>query len=974
MPVVNLQHAFQKAIPNWDPAKHPRDRDGQFIETGDFVRAYENALATEPVVVGRVVASYFAPDGRMFIGVDNTFGYVQWFRPKQLEHVAVKATLGKKKDYTPSLPLPSVDAQYDEVFWDDPNNVFGNHAAIPDGEPGTITAKDLDDEFKELIGLEKAATPSVVPQDDEPKLPAGKTPEDMLRMIGTSFENKYNKNTGIIYPGGVAGFKLHLDQAIDEPDFDKASAQLKALMKHAKLGGKQVKRYNAFLSMKHNATDMAITKVTLPTDQEAVKSTEPANGSELAEWELELLEQVQNGALDEPDPGGETKADDIWPDVSAEDYVLFEAHLEEEGGPYYVTKAYQALIAENSHQGAQAAQQALFAAYLDDTKGVTKYHLAAVNIGLAPSGEPFQLEHYEDAFPEAEADGVASFLRLIGSGDPDKLKFVVTDAKGGAEASATARDSALKALWLAYDQFGEVGNGDLAEAGITVTPNGPVTPHNKPKPAGNASGLTDAQVKKVESHSAKVPLGDMEIFKHPQGAIIIADPLMNTVIKVKPDGTVSSTSATIDKLQAGHGAWKSIGTGSDAIAPAASEVNPNPPGSGLPTPSVPKAPTELPTVDESQNEVLQLLGTTIQNKGVGYPGWASDLAYVTSTTSYEGALPILNKLMTAAKLGGKQRKRYKDALAAKFGAGPMVIEKKGKGPSSWAAIEPANPGVNTAPGVTGPTKGNQLVNPNGLSPQGAKGSIQTQIANRLRGKVTVQEVAAAFTDSEYKFATSIKHLGQMAELHAHKGGPPGGALTKQSTGYWMFTATSSAVAKGPGPTKEQWETALLENIANSLIQQWAGTSNDTNARALAMQDLAVEEFGLTSTYDWHTNPALKADTEKEKNKHRKLYRAFLRAQYENTQEWAKANGVKRVRLRRGSGTYAGPVGSSADVKLRPMSSFSTNLPTAQNFGSHRIEAYVPIEWVIGTAASGYGCQSEYEWVVLGGVHKVRVIS
>jgi hypothetical protein len=269
-----------------------------------------------------------------------------------------------------------------------------------------------------------------------------------------------------------------------------------------------------------------------------------------------------------------------------------------------------------------------------------------------------------------------------------------------------------------------------------------------------------------------------------------------------------------------------------------------------------------------------------------------------------------------------------------------------------------------------------LVNPPTATPQGAKATIQEQLSARMKGKVKFEQLTAAILESKFDYGSQFTELAKQAQKYKAGGIAPGYVLLKNTHGMWSVHYAGSSPGgkeKIANPTSADWERAMLETVANSLIAQWAGTSNDHNARSLALQEAAVEEFGLKDTYEWPAGLSLKNDTKWELNKHRELYRTFLREMYNNTQDWAKKNGVKSVRLRRGSGTYVGAVGSKANAKLRPMSSFSTNYGTAQQFGSHRIEAYVPIEWVIGNAATGYGCQNEYEWVVLGGTHKVKVI-
>lgn len=1395
MPMLNLVKAFQKALPNWDPAKHPRDRLGMFIEVGDYVHAYKGKDSPEPEVAGRVKAAYFAPDGRMFIGVES-YGYTRWYRPKQLEHIKVKATIGKSKDQTPDLPLPAVDEQFEEVFWEDSepfNAATPEHEFFqdPDNKPdGTLNKANLDQEFLDEIGLgssEDKPSPSTVSQPGEVKIPAGKTPDDMLRMIGTSFDNKYDKDTSLLYPGGKAGFALDLQSMLDDTDFKSAHAKLAKLMTAAKMGGKQRKRYNSILAQKFenqqvaeftpadefeqadadhaaaleaigfelptaeeaeaaaqyldkiealptiegqfalhfgvatedamtNALDEAVslgyaTKTYDPnTSHSSYSPKEPVGELELERWTRVRAAQGLEGILDgagynkdgelydfnkpsaEPDwddeayeaytneyadkllngldsevvqaanddslvPEAKQAAKDVWEAAHAdteaddadlvinngaeyEDFGVLEPSIPpilpntlsmyldnfrsaiNAGGDGFYTVMNVALNDEDAHTPFEiaSAKQVLAEFYWNDPDKISDLDLISENMIKAELNAVGAFFHDEDpstylsGAAELNADGevispayVDESLDVPEDPDPgfkpsaeedphsfphaDKNYVVPTSyddiaakfkqdviSGGYVDVADTAKQgdpSAIQALLDAWVD-GDVMYEDLqADVGIDPGQYAVPKPGTTAAPPGVdpdlvklfAGSIAKGQVMQVEDAStgangiwspaeqvaAKQALADagllsqqaandavaqtapapaapasvdwaawnaiaddlpsnVLIYKHPQGSYIVAYPNFGSVVKYKPDGKKAATSATYDKIVSGHGQWSYVGKGPalllqdlDNSGESAPHVEPVdtadiPPGldpakynqaladyekaiaTGTPedvsviqsiaagkysnygvdpeqVAAAKKAlghegvfpdPGELTyqdkldmddylvvytnavnsgadlsfvksiamgthpnttpgkmaaaqaalqaaeeknaamnetvpiSVDKSQDEVLLLLKTTMTNKGyLTYDTADVQFRQLLESPDLETALPKLNVLMTKAKLGGKQRKRYKDALAAKYGQGPMVIPKgEGKslgGPGAKAPIVPSS-GTNQTPvGVVGPTKGNQLVNPPTTGPQTAKATIQEQLSQRLRGRVTSAELISAVLESKYSYSHMMQDFAQNAKKYGGKGGLPSTmVLAKSNHGMWEVRSANHTAGLGykevvANPSKADWERALFETVANSLIQQWAGTSNDTNARALALQLAAKEEFGLTDTYDWPMNPSLKADTDWELNKHRNLYRTFLRVMYENTQDWAKANGVKQVRLRRGSGTYAGQVGSVANAKLRPMSSFSTNYSTAASFGGHRIEAYVPIEWVIGNAATGYGCQNEYEWVVLGGVHKVRVI-
>lgn len=1163
MALVDLVDAFKKAIPSWDPAKHPRDRDGQFIETGDLVHAYKDKTALEPEVVGRVHAAYFAPDGRLFVGVES-YGYVRWYRPKQLEHVKAKAYLKSGKEKPPELPLPAVDAQYDEVFYtnDEPFKVDPGSIdeVIQNPQLADLTVKksDLDQEFLEAIGLaEGGPSPSSVPQPNEVKIPAGKTPDDLLRMIVTSYDNK-----GIAKTVGESNqYKADFEEMLADPDFKSAAQKLATLMTTAKLGGKQRKRYNSILAQKYGGHQVA----------EFSPAAEP-EPDPLQEWEEELLAPADDGTqiLDSPPAtsdqayaaaienfamlmteGDEQLVHDVAngkspsysavevqaaKDVLAEAESVSEADAEElmaNNGAEYNTDNDALIMSQTADTGKPPApplkgpllpwqiesmpEHAQFSAYVPGSdpglvggfkdaiwqEGPGSVVKVATDGSYSPTAQLSAKQALLEAYQEKKisayqlqkaftADELAATMQKPSDGDSEyenttaelvnawkdsindvvNAKFAaVQTAKGQHPAYPTedqiaAAQYALVEVW-AESQGTLITDADLEEADIDLADFGGAADKTSETPAGggkafdyhpdayeifhlwmakdndadavmkaaidNPSPGAGAAAKQVlaeaywglhgEKASSLVGKDEVEfagitsdqlntvgapvhqpvptpdpgidqvwfdianglpnnvvVYSHPQGAVIVAYPSSGTVVKYNASGKKASTSATYDKLVAGHGQWTQVGFGPQGLI---DHLENSGPGSAPAAPAAAPTATKAPEVDHSQDEVLLLLKTSMQNKGRGgtWDEVEAKFKQLLASQNYDDAIVRLNALMTEAKLGGKQRKRYKDALAAKYGIGPNVIDKgssatKIGGAGGWAAIAPSS-GTNQTPvGTTGPTKGNALVNPTYATPQAAKATIQEQLAQRLKGKATMEQLTASILQSKFQYGDQFKKLASSAKAHGGSGGiGPGETLVKHHNGMWEVRHSSAYGGKEsiPNPTPQDWERAMLETVANSLIQQWAGTSNDHNARSLALQEAAVEEFSLTDTYEWPADTKLKADTNWELNKHRKLYRVFLREMYNNTQEWAKTNGVKRVRLRRGSGQYAGPVGSVANAKLRPMSSFSTNYGTAAGFGSNRIEAYVPIEWVIGNAATGYGCQSEYEWVILGGTHQVRVI-
>jgi hypothetical protein len=162
----------------------------------------------------------------------------------------------------------------------------------------------------------------------------------------------------------------------------------------------------------------------------------------------------------------------------------------------------------------------------------------------------------------------------------------------------------------------------------------------------------------------------------------------------------------------------------------------------------------------------------------------------------------------------------------------------------------------------------------------------------------------------------------------------------------------------------------------NLVDLWATTSNSTNARALAMQEIARDIFSLEGTADWPPVgelPELRGEIDRARETHGPRIEAFLRAQYAATQERLAAAGITEVPVFRGVKTYGEAPAwiESGDVKLRPLSSFSSDRTIAALFGydergGHMLTGTVPAARVLSTPRTGTGALEEAEFVVLGG--------
>jgi len=104
--------------------------------------------------------------------------------------------------------------------------------------------------------------------------------------------------------------------------------------------------------------------------------------------------------------------------------------------------------------------------------------------------------------------------------------------------------------------------------------------------------------------------------------------------------------------------------------------------------------------------------------------------------------------------------------------------------------------------------------------------------------------------------------------------------------------------------------------------------------------------------------------------------ALVAAQYEVTQEELRLAGITEVTVFRGfdpeEGTFHS--GENVDVNARALSSWSTNVEQATEFGSTVLRMTVPASQVFSTGATGFGSFLEQEVVVINREHDTaRVI-
>lgn len=181
-----------------------------------------------------------------------------------------------------------------------------------------------------------------------------------------------------------------------------------------------------------------------------------------------------------------------------------------------------------------------------------------------------------------------------------------------------------------------------------------------------------------------------------------------------------------------------------------------------------------------------------------------------------------------------------------------------------------------------------------------------------------------------------------------------------------------------------------DRIVNQFLREWAGTSGDANPQAIAMQMAAQKEFGLTSATFKHFGESMLRDAKILFAKNGKAYQAFLRAQYNLTQEYFKKQGITHLTGYRGINFTTKNMpkkfafGDTAKIvnnklQLQPMSSFSTDIYQAKEFlktGGPQmlIQSKVPVSRILSTCQTGFGCKTEAEFVLLGGKESFKIIT
>ena len=194
-----------------------------------------------------------------------------------------------------------------------------------------------------------------------------------------------------------------------------------------------------------------------------------------------------------------------------------------------------------------------------------------------------------------------------------------------------------------------------------------------------------------------------------------------------------------------------------------------------------------------------------------------------------------------------------------------------------------------------------------------------------------------------------------------------------SNSHWaMTTDEHKGVVKSNIISKLSDRTGISRMDVNSVMGKWAHTSNDMSREAISLQEAVTEEFD-TKLSNWQEGNRMRSKGFMGREDERKL----LRAMYNDTQTELRKAGYKTgdtITLYRGYiGDADTPVpdrATNTNYKGNAMESWSVLAGIAHDFGrdvTHgRVLAMkVPIENIISTAATGLGCLSEGEFVILG---------
>jgi hypothetical protein len=185
-----------------------------------------------------------------------------------------------------------------------------------------------------------------------------------------------------------------------------------------------------------------------------------------------------------------------------------------------------------------------------------------------------------------------------------------------------------------------------------------------------------------------------------------------------------------------------------------------------------------------------------------------------------------------------------------------------------------------------------------------------------------------------------------------------------------------------------------EQVANALLKAW---KDGENAAYAALKDAVRDEFNLTDLSRRSTR-AVNREARTLFSEYQPGLRAFVRAMYNNTQDWLREQGITDLAVYRGVGYAKLPktldpalldgAPHVMSIAINSASSFSADSHTALQFAQDltfgkdddkealvqmAMGARIPAELVLSTAQSGFGAMGEYEVVALGGRYDMLAV-
>jgi len=253
---------------------------------------------------------------------------------------------------------------------------------------------------------------------------------------------------------------------------------------------------------------------------------------------------------------------------------------------------------------------------------------------------------------------------------------------------------------------------------------------------------------------------------------------------------------------------------------------------------------------------------------------------------------------------------------------------------------------------------------------------------------TLPKVADTISPEEFAGGDKSDFVNGM---HAAKGALLGGAAASAKK---MKEAVEAAMTKRLASSKSfqdmknKYETSFSrdETFEERLISSWAHSSGNGHPVPCAMQLAVKEAFGLKDAVDGgmtlvkEKSPEeirkdaaeylrMPLSTAEENQQFNEALKDFVKAQYDETQEFFAEKGIKELSLVRGMTTEFSGEPRQVNMALQPASSFSADLTTARSFaesgGATMLLAKVPVSHILSTYRTGYGCAKEHEVVVLG---------